>query len=101
MSTSSHQAPDRLPRRVSALGGAPVERSSYGLLANLLNAVGRTLKSLFHWYKNSQQRPEPVIPHETQLGYPEQREGSAFEDFWLLSERSCLHDALFWRAHGR
>ena len=31
-------------RRVSACGGATGERSSYGPLANLLNAVGTTLK---------------------------------------------------------
>ena len=31
-------------RRVSASGGATGERSSYGPLANLLNAVGATLK---------------------------------------------------------
>ncbi len=31
-------------RRVSALGGATGERSSYGPLANLLNVVGATLK---------------------------------------------------------
>ena len=31
-------------RRVRATGGATAERSSYGPLANLLNAVGATLK---------------------------------------------------------
>ena len=31
-------------RRVSASGGATGERSNYGPLANLLNAVGATLK---------------------------------------------------------